>query len=464
MSNHRDGGIRGRGVACSRRRFLSLALQTTGVMVLAACAQQAPAGGQATPKPAGGTTAPAAAPPAASPAASPGASPAASPAAAAPAAASSGKAINVGVILPLSGANAQFGTNARNGIQLVADDINQRGGIKALGGAQINLVVADSTSDPSQAATIAQRFITQNQVVALLGAYASSLTLAVMEVAERRGIPLLTMSFADDITGRGFKNIFQVVPKASVIGKTQFDATLAIAKAAGETISKIAIMYEDTAYGTSQSAGVRAAAKAANIEIVMDEAYPLGISDVTPLINKLRSSGAQVLFPLSYLNDSLTIIRTMRQQNLDTPAIGGAGGYVIPDFQKGLGQYAEGVISVNTSNYDLAPDETKRFRDRFGYFMVHEAIEHAATMQIVADALETAKSDDPAKLRDAIASGEFSGGFIKSMPGGKIKFDQSGLNTVAFPIMVQWQGTELVTIYPQEVAKGKILWRGKPVG
>ena len=94
-------------------------------------------------------------------------------------------------------------------------------------------------------------------------------------------------------------------------------------------------MYEDTAYGTAQANGLRAGAKAANVEIVMDDAYPLGITDTTPLINKLRGSGAQAVFPVSYLNDSLLIIRTMRQQQLTIPAIGGAAGYVIPDFEKG---------------------------------------------------------------------------------------------------------------------------------
>src|SRR5690606_22211740 len=159
------------------------------------------------------------------------------------------------------------------------------------------------------AATVAQRLITQNDCVAILGAFASSLTLAISEVTERRGIPFLTMSFSDQITERGFKNIFQIVSKGSLIGKCQFD--YAVATASGnQKIQKIAIMYEDTAYGTSQAAGLRAAAKEAKVEIVLDEAYPLGIADVTPLINKLRASEAQIVFPVSYLNDSLLIIRT----------------------------------------------------------------------------------------------------------------------------------------------------------
>jgi branched-chain amino acid transport system substrate-binding protein len=70
-------------------------------------------------------------------------------------------AINIGVIQPLSGANAQFGINCRNGIELVADGINAAGGIKAVGGAKINLIVSDATSNPTTASTAAQRLITE---------------------------------------------------------------------------------------------------------------------------------------------------------------------------------------------------------------------------------------------------------------------------------------------------------------
>jgi branched-chain amino acid transport system substrate-binding protein len=369
------------------------------------------------------------------------------------------KTVNVGVIMPLSGANAQFGINARNGIELVADEINAAGGIKALGGAKINLIVADSTSTPTTAGNVAQRLITQNEVTAILGAFASSLTIAISEVTERRDIPLLTMSFADQITGRGFKNIFQVVAKASVIGKAQFDYTMAIAQEAGAKIDKIAIMYEDTAYGTAQANGLRAGAKAANVEVVMDDAYPLGITDTTPLINKLRASGAQAVFPVSYLNDSLLIIRTMRQQKINIPAIGGAAGYVIPDFEKGLGEFAENVLSINLSNYDLAPELTERFRKRYGYFMVHEALEHAVTMDVLAQAMERAKSAKAEDVAAALRGAKFTGGWTQAMTGGAVQFDQTGLNVLSVPVMVQWRNKELVTVWPKDVAKAKAVWK-----
>ena len=251
-------------------------------------------------------------------------------------------AVNIGVIQPLSGANAQFGINCRNGIELVADAINAAGGIKALGGAKINLVVSDATSNPITASTVAQHLITQNELTAVLGAFVSSLTLAISEVTARSDIPFLTESFADEITGRGLESVFKVTAKASVLGRAQVNYTVAIAEAAGSKIEKIAIMYEDTAYGVAQSRGLRRAAKDANIEVVMDEPYPLGITDAKPLIDKLQASGAQAAFPLSYLNDSLFIVRAMRQRRITIPVIGGAAGYIHSRFRKGAQRVRRG--------------------------------------------------------------------------------------------------------------------------
>lgn len=364
--------------------------------------------------------------------------------------------VNVGVILPLSGANAQFGINSRQGLELAADEINAAGGIKALDGAKLKLIVADATSQPTTAATVAQRLITQNRCVALIGAYASSLTLAVSEVTERRGIPLLTMSFSDVLTERGFKHIFQVVSKGSVLGRAQYDYAASVVAGASE-IKKIALLYEDTAYGTSQAVGVRNAAKAAGAQIVLDEAYPLGITDVTPLISKLRGSDAQIVFPISYLNDSLLIIRVMRQQRLTMPVVGGAAGYVIPDFAKALGQYSQAVLSIAPANYDQAPEYTERYRKRFGTFMPHEALEHAVCAGVLAQALEVAASDKPEAVSKALRAQKYDQGWAAVMSGGGVHFDASGLNTMAQPIMVQWQDNELVSVWPQALAKGRVI-------
>jgi branched-chain amino acid transport system substrate-binding protein len=284
------------------------------------------------------------------------------------------------------------------------------------------------------------------------------LTLAISEVTARADIPFFTTSYADEITGRGLESVFKVTATASVIGRAQVNYTLAIAEAAGSKIEKIAIMYEDTAYGVAQSRGLRRAAKTANIEVVMDEAYPLGITDATPLLNKLRASGAQAVFPVSYLNDSLFLIRTMRQQRITIPLIGGAGGYIIPDFEKGLGGFAEDVLSISTSNYDLAPALTDPFRERFGGFMEQDAINHAVALHVLVQAIERAKSAKPGAVTEALHAVRFEGGWTKAMPGGAVQFDRTGLNTLSVPIMVQWRNKELVPVWPKDVAKASPVW------
>jgi branched-chain amino acid transport system substrate-binding protein len=369
--------------------------------------------------------------------------------------------VKLGVILPLSGPNAAFGNTSLRGIQLAVEDFNAKGGVKSMGGAKIQLVVADAPQPNTTGATT-QRLISQERVAGVIGSFASSMTLAASEVTERAGVPLITFSFADEITGRGYKNIFQISPKASAMGRAQIDQALALAKQAGQAVTKIAILYEDTAYGTAQAKGLRDGAKAAGVQIVLDEAYPLGITDATPLVNKLRGAGAQLIFPVSYLNDSLLIIRTMRQQNIHTPTVGGAAGYVIPDFKKGLGQYAEGVLSISTANYDLAPDIGARYKAKHGTFMPHDSLLYASATESMMKAIDIAKSADPAKVRDALSKIKHCDNFSKGLPAGCAQFDSTGSAIGAIPIMVQWRGDELVTVYPPQVAKGKVVWGAKP--
>ena len=267
------------------------------------------------------------------------------------------------------------------------------------------------------------------------------------------------MSFSDVLTERNFKNIFQVVSKGSVLGQAQYDYAAAVV-AGADKIKKVAILYEDTAYGSSQAVGVRNAAKKAGAEVVLDEAYPLGITDVTPLISKLRNSDAQLVFPISYLNDSLLIIRVMRQQKLTVPVVGGAAGYVIPDFAKALGANAQGVLSIAPANYDQKPEYTDRYRKRFGTFMPHEALEHAVCLGVLAQALQIAASDKPEDVTKAMRGTRFDNGWASVMSGGGVQFDASGLNTLAQPVMVQWQNNELVTVWPKELAKGALINMG----
>lgn len=365
--------------------------------------------------------------------------------------------VKIGVIQPLSGPNAAFGNTSLNGIKLAVDEFNAKGGVKSLGGKKVELVVVD-TPQPNNAPSAVQRLISSEHVSGIVGAFVSSTTIAASEVTERFGVPLITFAFADQIVDRGYKYVFQVSPKGTAVGRAQFDDALALSKEAGKPVKKVAILYEDTAYGTTQAKGLREGAKAAGVDIVLDEAYPLGITDVTPLINKIRDSKADMIFPVSYLNDSLLIIRAMRQQNINIPTVGGAAGYIIPDFKKGLGKYAEGVLSIATANYDMAPDIATKYKTRFGAFMPHDALIFGAATEAMLQAIDNAKSSEPEKVRDALSKIKYCDGIAKGIPAGCVQFDSTGAGVGALPVMVQWRGDELVTVYPTNLAKSKAVW------
>jgi branched-chain amino acid transport system substrate-binding protein len=101
---------------------------------------------------------------------------------------------------------------------------------------------------------------------------------------------------------------------------------------------------------------------------------------------------------------------------------------------------------------------TDKFSKRFGYFMVHEAIEQAVALDVLVQAIERAKSAKPKAVTAALHSIRFDGGWTKAMPGGVVQFDQTGLNTLSVPIMVQWRNKEVVTVWPKDFAKASPVW------
>ena len=367
--------------------------------------------------------------------------------------------VRVGVVLPLTGNLAPFGQASLNGIRLATEEINAAGGIRGMAGASIELVVADTgSSDPTSAASVTQRVISRDRSVAVLGAFASSFSLAASEVAERQRVPFLTMSFTDLLTSRGFRYLFQVVAKASRIGADQLRYTVEMGRQVGRPVSRIAILHEDTAYGSSQAEGLAQEARRIGVEVALLEAYPAGITDVTPLIQKLRASRAEAVFPVSYFTDAVLIIRSMRQAGLNIPVIGGAAGYVIPEFHEALAGYAEGIFSINTSNYDHYGELGRAYRQRHGQFMTHEAFEHAVLVYALAEAMNHARSSEPARVAEALRARRFTGYPFSGLPGGGIEFDGTGLNVMTYPIMVQWQKGELVTVWPQSDATARPIW------
>lgn len=373
------------------------------------------------------------------------------------------KQVHLGVILPLTGSTAQNGNNSLNGIKLAVDLINKAGGIKSMGGAKIALDVADATSDPAQAATKATQFLSQGTPpLAIIGAYASGLTTTVAQVTERKRVPLLTTGFADALTSQGYKNIFQLPAKASVIGAAQMQYAQQIAQANGGSIQHAAIVYANNAYGEAQAKGLQDEAKKEGIGLSLVESYDPNISDAGPVAAKITAAHPDAIFSVAYVTDGVLLMRALKAAGNTAPVIGGVGGYITPDFKKSLGDQVNGVLSVDTSDPDKYGDIAKAYQQKYGELMPQEAHDNAAAVYVFAEALEKKPTTDSAVLSRELHAGTFSQGAAGSMPGGKVKFDETGANVYAKPLMVQWQNGNLVGVWPANLTSNKPTWTGRP--
>lgn len=373
---------------------------------------------------------------------------------AAPRIARAAETVNIGALYPVTGSLAQIGEGCVAASKLAIEMLNEAGGIKALGGAKVNLIISDVQSDTTVTRTETDRLISGNKISAIHGCFASALTLIASEVAERAKVPLLTGSSSDQLN-KNHRYTFTPFARASQFAKTQ----LQMSKLSSDK-PKIAVIFENTAFGTSTSDGLRELAPAEGAEIVLFEPYSAGFADASPLINKVKASGANTLIAVSYLNDLILIVRTIKQVGLEIAINGGSGGFVIPDFYKNVGALAEGLQGVAHWNHDISPDAQKvnaEFKKRNGYFLFEYAGGVVAQTFIIAAAMEMAKSADPQKIREALTELDVSTGYAAMCPGGRVKFGPDGKNIYAHPVGVQWQHADLVSVFPKADARGPLI-------
>jgi branched-chain amino acid transport system substrate-binding protein len=362
--------------------------------------------------------------------------------------------VNIGALYPVTGSMAQIGQGCVNAAKLAVEMVNNAGGIKSLGGAKLNLIVSDVQSDTTVTRTETDRLISGNKLSAIHGCFASALTLIASEVAERAKVAIITGSSTDQLN-KGRSYTFTPFARASQFAKAQLQMSKLVSDK-----PKVAVVFENTAFGTSTSNGLKELAPGEGVEIVLFEPYSAGFADAGPLINKVKASGADMLFSVSYLNDLILIVKTIKQTGLKIALNGGSGGFVIPDFYKNVGALAEGLLGVAHWNHDsdpLAQKTNDEYKKRHGEFLFEYAGGLVAQTFMLADALERAASTDPQKVRDALSALDVSSGYAAMGPGGKVKFGPDGKNIYAHPVGVQWQKGDLASVFPKEDSRAPLM-------
>ncbi|HWE18973.1 MAG TPA: ABC transporter substrate-binding protein [Hyphomicrobiaceae bacterium] len=385
----------------------------------------------------------------------------------APTAAQTGE-VKIGLIAPMSGPWARQGDLMVKGANLAIENINQAGGIKSLGGAKLKLIVFDAGDSVEKAKNAAQRMIAQEpDLIGATGAWLSSFTLGVTEVTERAELPLLTLSYSDQITARGFKYVFQTSPTGGAQANSALPALIKLAESAsGKKPKSVAIVMDNTAAPVSFAKPMREGGiEKLGLKLVVDETFTPPLSDATPLIQKVRSSRPDFLLLLpTAIPDDKMCLEKLHEFGLGrgrVPVISNGAHIGAPDMLKNLGKdLLEGVMTI-VANWGAKGQEDiiKEFVSKTGEpWITQDSLSTYGDILILKDALETAGAADRRKVAEAIRKMDTADGPARYFPGGRVKFDENGRRVGADVVVVQWQSGVPVTVYPPASAVAEPIW------
>ncbi len=382
--------------------------------------------------------------------------------------------VKVGVMFPLTGNSAASGGEAKSAVEVAADIVNTghpelKGltigltpGLPGMGGARIQPVYVDHRGDPSMAQSLALKLITTDRVAALFGAYHSSCALTATAVAERYGVPFVVAdSVAGNITARGFKNTFRVTPIASNFADS-YMRFLHDQKQVGRRVEDLAIVNENTDYGSSVGDAIAAEAKNQGFPVSIRVPYNANGADVSAQVLQLKEKNPSVAMFVSYASDAILFMRTMKSLDYVPPMIvGDSAGFSDPAFLPAVGSLAQGL--VNRSVWSKGPEGSLSrgvnaiYQARTGNEIGDVSGRSLQAFFVLADALNRAGSADPARLRAALAATAMPrSAMIVGYRG--VKFDDSGQNAESATYLTQLQDKDYVTVWPDDAAVAKVRW------
>ena len=364
--------------------------------------------------------------------------------------------IKIGSIHPLTGGLAADGLQMDAGAQLAAADINAAGGISCLDGAQIEILSADSTGTPEVGQSEAERLI-QEGVIALVGPYQSAVAYNIATVAERNGIPfVIDVAVADEILTQGYTNTFRIQPNASAMGSQGAKFLKELTDAEGIEVSKIAMLHEQSAFGTSVYEAFKTAAEANGWTVDPVISYDaFGVTDLTTDMTKVKDAAPDVIVVTGYYGDGVLATEAISAVDPGAKLIYGIaqGAFDNPSFPADVAGAGEGFFNVNYHldvTNPVTVDLANRFAESYGEEMKTSATHSYEAVRVIANALETSCSEDPAALRDAIADTNLDS-ILATV--GPIQFDETGENINGSPIVMQVQDDAIVQVLPENVAE-----------
>ncbi len=367
--------------------------------------------------------------------------------------------LRFGALFPFSGTMALLGDESFRGLEMAVEERNAAEGLL---GRPIRLVKADAT-DQAQATAEARRLLGPERALAIFGSYSSGLGFAASQAAELQGAPYFELSaIADPITERGFRNLFRTCPRASDFAAVALDAVaevLAPLLAVPPAALRLGLLHEETLYGQSVSSAQQAQFAARGLRLVEKLACGGRAADMVAAARRLREAGAEVVLHAGLPNDIVHFYRAMGDIGWKPRmVVGASGGYSLVDTARAIGPAFEGTMNVDFTQFEVkeraapgARQFLEAYRRKYGSEpRSGHSLANYVGARLCFDAIQRAGGTEPERIRAAMLATDLPEGATPT--GWGAKFDETGQNQRARPLLMQWQGGKPVTIFPAEAA------------
>lgn len=355
--------------------------------------------------------------------------------------------VKIGFVNSITGPEAPIGENLTNGVTLALEDLKKKG-------IDVELVKEDDTGKPEKSMAAFEKMATRDKVAGIVGPYSSKCANAIAKLAEKYKVPLLIpVASKDEITRQHLKWTFRLSATTYDYATILIDMATSLGKP-----RTMAIINENTDFGTSGAKSAKAYAAKKGITVVAEEAYAPGSPDYRSTLSKIKAKKPDLVFMVSYVADAILLMRQSREIGITPQAFLGAGaGFATVQFAKETA-ISNGVFSstqwTGDVNWPGAREFDKRYISRFGKEPTYHAATAYESMMIMAETAAKGGGNQE-KIRAALKSGQWNGIM------GEVKFlDYEGYtNQNKHQMLVeQIQNGKHETVYPPKYVSKKPIY------
>lgn len=324
--------------------------------------------------------------------------------------------IKIGVIAPLTGEAESFGKSMKNGILLLKDSINTNGGIN---GHNIDFIFEDDKLSAKDGVNAFNKLVNVDKVQAIIGSAASSISLALLPMANKDKIVMISsISTADDLKGVEGDYFFRVVPPNYKQGLTAVNFIVEYLK-----VDKIALLYANDDYGISFANSIERNLQDKKINLVNKSVYNPGTKDFKNILTQIKKTSPQVVILAGIIPETAILQRQAKEINLNCTFISGDGSYS-PDLFKIGGSAVDGsyytTMTLPADTVTAYANFVKTYNSKFNEKPdMWAAYSFDAALALIT-AIKNSENYDGTLIKDALFNLKIEG------VTGRISFDKFG--------------------------------------